>query len=75
MPSKVKRWVTESGMLMVKSPEIMVGRMLCTLSTAIPAPRSVTALVMFTGLKEPEERVMTSPCTAATCASLNADAP
>ena len=62
-------------MLMVKSPEMIVGRMLCTLSTAMPAPRNVMAFLIATELKEPEERVITSPCTAASCASLNADAP
>ena len=39
----------------------MVGSMLFTVSTSMPAPRMVTALVMSTPANEPDDRVMTSP--------------
>ena len=41
----------------------------------MPAPRMVTALVMFTASNTPDERLMTSPFTAAAWACCKADIP
>lgn len=64
-----------SGISMVKSPVITVGSTTEVESIHMPAPRIVTALVMSVAMKFPEDRVMTSPWTAAVWAWLKAVAP